>query len=110
MALPRSTTPSATMAANGLKTSATVLGSAIAAGATLLLQVPVGRHWSIHKSVDTVFATQPMAGLQVGEAFITGNSPTSGATPAGYTANIEITNTTAASLTPVATKITLIQR
>jgi hypothetical protein len=89
--------------------SAVTTFSAITTLNTNTVTINVPRQFSPFRQTFAIFTTGLPAGVFVGPITVTGNDPTSGATPAVYTANITLYNSTSGSLTPAAQQVILFQ-
>jgi hypothetical protein len=83
--------------------------TSIAAGATTVFTFAVPRSFDPHNPISVISPVGFQAGINIGQPWITGNSPSTGASVKGYTLNLPITNSTAGALTPTSQKLSFVQ-
>jgi len=71
--------------------------------------INVSRNFNPLKPTFILFTSGLPAGVFCSPVTITGNDPSSGATPAVYTANFTLYNSTAVTVTPTAQQVILFQ-
>jgi hypothetical protein len=109
MSLPRSVAQATFAPAAVRNPAANDTFTSIAAAATTVFTFALPRSFRPQKAVYCVFPSGLQPGLQVGQVYITGNNPMTGAATKGYTLNVPISNTSAGALTPTAQKVTILQ-
>lgn len=110
MALPRSTGQTAApYSAVCNFTFANVTFTSVPAGSSAVTSLALPRSFKPQKAVQVVVMGTFQPGILMGNAWISGNSPTSGATPAFYSINLPFSNSTAGALVPTSQTVRVIQ-